>query len=408
MSAAKAGADTRFRALDGVRAFAALGVVCTHVGFVTGRALSNDWLGPILSRGDFGVTLFFLLSGFLLYRPFVLHSFGQRTAPRIGDYLWRRALRIFPALWVCVTVVVLVFTTYQVRWIDWLHYMLLIQVYDHHDYDPNLTQLWTLSVEIAFYVLLPVLAWLVTRGRRDTDHVLRRQLVLLAALVVASLVYGLIVNFTALNATQALLWLPGHLDWFAGGMFLAVLTCVPADATAAAGLRRVLTSWAGTRGTCWLVAAVVFLIATLPVGIPRTLAPALPWQWHGQHYLYLVSAFFILLPILLGPRARVDVVLGSGTSRLLANLSYSVYLWHVPLMLWWQRTLHFREFHGHFAALLALTLGSSLAVAAVSWFLVERPVLRHGPKAWRGRSVPPSAGGTVSRRQRARADSAKS
>ena len=404
-TATRAGADSRFQALDGIRALAALGVVCTHVGFVTGRALSNDWLGPILSRGDFGVTLFFLLSGFLLYRPFVLHSFGLRTAPRVGDYLWRRALRIFPALWVCITVVVLVFTTYQVRWIDWVHYMLLIQVYDHHDYDPNLTQLWTLSVEIAFYVLLPVLAGLVTRGRRDHNHVLRRHLALLLGLVLSSLAYGLIVNYTALNRTQALLWLPGHLDWFAGGMLLAVLTSVPADVTAASGLRRVLGSWAEARGTCWLVSAVVFLIATLPVGIPRTLAPALPWQWHGQHYLYLVSAFFVLLPILLGPPARVDAVLGSTTSRLLANLSYSVYLWHVPLMLWWQRTMHFREFHGHFAALLALTLGSSLAVASLSWFVVERPVLRHGPKAWRGRAL---AAGQVSRRQSARAARASS
>jgi len=55
----------RFPALDGLRALAALAVVLTHVGFSTSRSVQPDLVGAIIARGDFGVTVFFLLSGFL-------------------------------------------------------------------------------------------------------------------------------------------------------------------------------------------------------------------------------------------------------------------------------------------------------------------------------------------------------
>jgi acetyltransferase len=396
----EAASERRFPALDGIRALAAFAVVLTHIGFITGRSLRADLVGPLLSRGDCGVTIFFLLSGFLLYRPFALRAMGLAPRPRVRQFLWRRALRIFPALWLTVVVTLALITTYRVRASDYLQYLLLIQTYDNHDYDPNLTQLWTLAVEIAFYALIPILAALAARGRRTPDAALRRQFTMLAVLGIAALVFNIAENHTSLIHSQALLWLPAYLDWFALGMALAVLTCVPPSCQALGPARRVLGEWARSPGTCMLVAAVLYLISTLPLGIPRTLAPATFTQWTAQHYLYAGVAFFLLLPFVLGDGGTVGRALGSGTANVLGNVSYSVYLWHVPLMLLLQRELGYREFHGHFLELLMLTVVCTLAIASASWFWFERPILRYGTRPWRRTGVEvPTAEITTAARQ---------
>jgi peptidoglycan/LPS O-acetylase OafA/YrhL len=396
----QAASERRFPALDGIRALAAFAVVLTHIGFITGRSLRADLVGPLLSRGDCGVTIFFLLSGFLLYRPFALRAMGLAPRPRVRQFLWRRALRIFPALWLTVVVTLALITTYRVRASDYLQYLLLIQTYDNHDYDPNLTQLWTLAVEIAFYALIPILAALAARGRRTPDAALRRQFTMLTVLAIAALVFNIAENHTPLIHSQALLWLPAYLDWFALGMALAVLTSVPPSCQALGSARRVLGEWARSPGTCMLVAAVLYLISTLPLGIPRTLAPATFTQWTAQHYLYAGVAFFLLLPFVLGDGGTVGRALGGRTANVLGNVSYSVYLWHVPLMLWLQRELGYREFHGHFLELLMLTVVSTLAVASASWFWFERPILRYGTRPWRRAGVEvPTAEITTAARQ---------
>lgn len=399
--AAKPASGQRFPALDGIRALAAFAVVLTHVGFITGRSLRSDAIGPLLSRGDCGVTIFFLLSGFLLYRPFALHSMGLAPRPLVGQFLWRRALRIFPALWLTVVITLAFITTYRVRASDYLQYLLLIQTYDNHDYDPNLSQLWTLAVEIAFYGLIPIMAAFVTRRRSDSpEAALRRQFVMLAVLAVEALVFNIAENHTSLIHTQALLWLPAYLDWFALGMALAVLTSVPDSCQTFQPLRRVLREWARSPGTCLLVAAVLYLISTLPLGIPRTLAPATFTQWTAQHYIYAGVAFFLLLPFVFGDGGATGRVLGSRTANILGNLSYSVYLWHVPVMLLLQRKLGYREFHGHFVELVLLTAVVTLAIAAASWYCFERPILRYGTRPWRRQSAqPPTALTTNAARQ---------
>src|SRR6185503_6473021 len=164
--------------------------------------------------------------------------------------------------------------------------------YDHHDYDPNLAQLWTLTVEVSFYLFLPIVGILAARWRQNLSRVLATQAVLLAVMAVLPGLYNLWQTHYA-PQSQALLWLPGYTDWFAIGMALALLTSLPANATVLPRLRTTLSEWAAAAGTCWLIAAVVFMISTLPVGIPRTLSPALFWQWTTQHTLYGISAFFL-------------------------------------------------------------------------------------------------------------------
>jgi peptidoglycan/LPS O-acetylase OafA/YrhL len=375
-------AERRFPALDGVRAFAALAVVCTHVGFISGRSLRSDLLGPVLSRGDFGVALFFVLSGFLLYRPFALHALAGAGAPRLGRFLWRRVVRIVPALLLFVLITLTFLTQYRVRASDYLQYLLLIQTYDHHDYDPNLAQLWTLAIELSFYLLLPILGWLSARAARNVEQAVVAQLCLLGAMAVLPVSFNLY-QLHFLRGSQALLWLPAYTDWFAIGMALATLSSIPRQAPVLIRLRSTLGDWAAAAGTCWLIAAVLYLLSSLPLGNPRTLAPALFWQWTAQHALYGAAAFFLVLPLVLAEHPRLDRVLGGRTARFGGNISYGVYLWHVPLMPRVQSALGYREFDGHFAGLLLATLGCSMAAATASWYLIERPALRYVSLPWR-------------------------
>jgi peptidoglycan/LPS O-acetylase OafA/YrhL len=93
-----------------------------------------------------------------------------------------------------------------------------------------------------------------------------------------------------------------------------------------------------------------------------------------------------MLPLVLGPPGPVHRILGSRPGRVLGDLSYGIYLWHVPLMIWLQRQAGFTEFHGHFWALSGLTVVSAVAFAAVSWYGFERRILSYGKRF--GRSDP--------------------
>src|SRR3954467_3934053 len=92
----------RYPLVDSLRGIAALGVVMFHTSyFLTARDTS---LGRPLAHLDSGVAIFFALTGFLLYRPFLAGSLGQAPGVPVRLFYWRRALRIAPAYWVALLV----------------------------------------------------------------------------------------------------------------------------------------------------------------------------------------------------------------------------------------------------------------------------------------------------------------
>ena len=363
--------------LDGVRAVAAYGVIATHVGFNSGESLNNGPFAPVLARLDFGVTLFFLLSGFLLFRPFSVAAQAGEPGPRLGSFWWRRLLRIAPAYWLVIVVVLGVLTRHSTTSGEWRSYLLLTQTYVGHNTDPSLTQMWTLAVEIAFYAALPLLAIGARRlsGRRQ----LSGQLVLLTLMAAGALAGNLVARGVSSDYTVGLLWLPAYLDWFALGMLLAVASAASADAPR---WLMSLRSMAAAPGTCWILGGLLFWIATLPLAGPRTLLPASAWEWTLKHYLYGGAAFFLLLPVALGRTEWIRRLLGNRVMSWLGSISYGVYLWHLPLLIAIQHWLGWASFQGHFLALFILTALVSTAAAAVSWHLFERPLLVRFSRPW--------------------------
>src|SRR5205814_3425520 len=84
--------NPRFPLFDSLRAFAALSVLASHTAGLTTFAYVNDVLGPFTARLNVGVTIFFVISGFLIYRPFVSARMDGRAAPHLLAY-GRRRLR---------------------------------------------------------------------------------------------------------------------------------------------------------------------------------------------------------------------------------------------------------------------------------------------------------------------------
>ncbi|HEY6745016.1 MAG TPA: acyltransferase [Mycobacteriales bacterium] len=377
-----------FPQLDGLRAIAALSVVLTHVAFLTGQVISTGPFAPLLARLNFGVTLFFLLSGFLLYRPFVRAALTGRPAPGLGRFWLRRALRIFPAYWLALAVLVPVAGTAPFDAGDLVAYATLTHTYTHAPGDPALTQMWTLVVELAFYLVLPLLARVSLRGR-DPMAVLRRQAVLLLGLVAGTIAYVPAVRLLWPADRRPLLWLPAYLDWFAVGMALAVASVVLASPELTGrchldALRRM----ADDTGTCWVIGGLLLWTATLPLAGPRTLDPPTGWEWAAQHGLYGTAAAFFMLPCVLGDRSsgRLRGLLGARPLRWLGEVSYGIYLWHLGIIVLVFRVLDRPFFGAGFWSILVPTLAVTVAVAAASYRLLERPLLSLGRRRTDSRS----------------------
>jgi peptidoglycan/LPS O-acetylase OafA/YrhL len=368
----------RFEALEAVRALASIGVVVTHVSFQTATTKDGWWAGP-LARLDFGVALFFVLSGFLLFLPYARRRFAGAAPPPAGPYFWRRALRILPAYWLTVTVCFMVLPeNAKVTTADWVRHLLLLQNYQPATLRAGLTQTWSLVTEVAFYLLLPLLAPLVL-GRRGRPLASRRPLLVLAALVGVNVAYLLIGHALDPEAKQPLGgWLPGLIAWFAVGMGLAQVRAwfeQPGSASARLAWLRDLPK---APGSCWLLALFLFVIATTPVAGPLLLFPATGWETVAKTLLYAGAAGLIVLPLVLGDQDDNGLVRALSARPLwwLGELSYSIFLWHLVVMAFVFELLDIPLFQGRFFLVLGLTLAGTLVVSTLSYVLLERPILR--------------------------------
>ena len=350
----------RVPALTGVRALAAMLVVATHAAYTTGK-YTHGFVGLVYSRMEIGVPIFFVLSGYLLFGPWVRAAASGAASPSLTRYAWHRVRRIMPAYLVTV---LLAYAIYHFRdggpnpghtWWGLFRNLTLTQIYtDNYAFallHQGLTQMWSLAVEVAFYVALPVLAWLlmVLLCRRRWRPVLL--LAGLGGLALLSLAWMVLVHTTDFLPDGAKLWLPGYLIWFLGGMMLTVLSAM------------------GVRVYGFLavpLAAICYLIACTPIaGEPQT-SPTGMAQALVKMVFYAVIATLVVAPLALGDRGAYARLLASRPMVWLGEISYEIFLVHLVLMeVAMTDVLHWRVYTGSMPGLFFVTMVLTIPVAWV-------------------------------------------
>jgi peptidoglycan/LPS O-acetylase OafA/YrhL len=340
-------------------------------------------LAAYVGRLDAGVAVFFLISGFLLYRPFAAARAAGDTQPHTGAYAWRRFLRIVPAYWLALTAITIwlslpaVFTLHGVP-----VFYGFGQIYSASDYAGGIGQAWTLCVEVTFYAFLPLWALAMRRlpagGSRRAW--LTSELVSLALLAVASMAWKIAVVKTqdpnTFGSQPWLMPLPNFLDEFALGMGLAVLSVYYQDAPRLPAPLRLVER---APVVPWLLAAVAFWAVATQVGFNGAVGqPITPTRFVERHVLYAAVAFFLLLPAIFGELGRgvVRQVLGNRVLLYVGLVSYGIYLWHVAVFTQIERWgLDVHGGVGPFLLWGAVGLAGATAVASVSYHVLERPAL---------------------------------
>jgi peptidoglycan/LPS O-acetylase OafA/YrhL len=382
--------SARFPLLDSVRALAALTIlfghtVVTHSASNSGAVVSPDVarlgagnvLEPYLAHRNVGVTIFFVLSGFLLYRPFVAAHAAGEPRPRTTAYAWRRLLRIVPAYWFALlgTALLLSFS-YVLHPRGIAEYFGFLQIYQRDTYSGGIPVAWSLCIEVTFYAFIPLFAWLLRRA--GTAPWLRTQVIGLVALASASFAYKLaLLSGDGASHPLAVKFLPAYLDQFALGMGLAVLSV--ALTLRRSPTPRVIELIERFPVLPWVLAAAAY-VSLAHIGLPAAGGPGrTTGVFLARHALFGLVGLGVLMPAVLGDPTH------GFTRRILANrallylglVSYAIYLWHPTVILLFARhhTLDGLGLPDVVVWPLAV-FGVTTAIATLSYYAVERPALR--------------------------------
>jgi peptidoglycan/LPS O-acetylase OafA/YrhL len=366
--AAHAKNDRRMASIDGLRGIAALSVFTFHGWLYTmptpdasDRSTVGDYAVHELRLG---LVLFFVLSGFLLSRPWFAAALDERRPPDLRRYLRARLARIAPAYYVALL------GSIGLLWglsgtpglrLPPAGELPLFFLFAQNTSPNSVMKLnppmWSLAVEVSFYLVLPALGWLATKlpARRRAQ----------ALVPLGLLALGFLWNWSIAGQGLGLTFsksLAAMLPYFALGMLAALMLH---GRTPGAGPRRTMIA-AGM--------AIVVADAVVKAVVPAEGIDATTFFSFTRDVLSGVGFALIIAAAAGAPKGRL---LGNRVLAGMGAISYGFYLWHVPVLMF---------LRGHGLLPLdpvlgtAVALGPALAVSALSWFAVERPLI-----AWAAR-----------------------
>lgn len=355
--------NSNIAVLDGVRAIACISVIAYHIDRFT--LLSHIWgwsIGPLASSvammGWSGVTLFFVLSGFLLFQPYAKALLFDNSWPSLRLFYTRRALRILPGYY--VSLFLLIFLT-QPQYLQPDHFKsLALFLTLFMDSSPKTYQMidgpfWTLAVEWQYYLLLPFIAlafrWIAQRGSQQ------RRLLTVIGCLLCMIIWGITTRYwgryfidfhpeaKALMPQPffniALFFLYGtagkYLEDFAIGMLVSLLFVYAKHAASnnkvSSSLKRA-SIWLWAIGLLWLL----FMASWTAFPALAVLNPFI-----GAHNWLCELGFAIgyglcITGILFGSIGLQSLFSWSAL-RQVGFMSYSLYIWHVPILLWFMDTV---------------------------------------------------------------------
>jgi peptidoglycan/LPS O-acetylase OafA/YrhL len=382
----------RFPLFDSLRGLAAISILVVHAAlftvFISGP--SETWWARLVAHLDIGVAFFFLLSAFLLYRPFVAARVAGKKRPELAGYAKRRFLRIAPAFWAVLTISAIVPGMLGAFTDNWWVYYGLLQNYPVYTADPACIAdayrcgspvAWSLSIEVFFYALLPfyvlLLAWV---GERFGRHWL---IVELAAAAVLALVSFRIQSRVPLTDHEVIAFYSpiGRGWWFALGLALAAFSVWVGERPRKPVAVRWIEdhSWVPVAAAALLYAWLsFFVLGPFPAGaFPIADINA----YLAEYAVFGLVALLILLPATFGGDGpgRFRAFLRHPIPTWLGLISYGIFLWQFPVLIalldlgaaeWWPGL--------RFPTVAVLTFLGTMVCAAISFYALERPLMRWG------------------------------
>ena len=374
-------AISRLEGLNGLRALAALAVFAVHYNQTVrfDGELGPFQLARLLPNGEHGVSLFFALSGFLLALPFWRALGAGHRLPGLGAYAMHRAARILPAYYLLLTLLVVLGGMWRIpgAWADIaLHYLFLFNFAEFSIFSIN-APFWTLAVEVQFYVLLPVLFLLLARVKAGW----RVPLVVVLGAVAYAGHYWLVSGFIQIvpwPLDPRLVWirpfgavlnhsLLAHLPHFLLGILAARWLLGQASVSKEAGTPRRKTAHE-------LVFWSALVLVLVCVGTPLEETIQVPFGRYGLPVVpILLTAMIATAPSTRLARRCLEL----PPLRGLGTISYGFYIYHLPCLLLVDRMLAQRGIDAveHAFSYGAAALALALAVSAVSYGVIERPVM---------------------------------
>ncbi len=349
-------ARERVDVLDGLRGCAVLLVVWYHVWLVSGQAA-----GPftfIAQAGFLGVDLFFFISGFCLFYPYARAAAGGRPAPTIAHFFERRAMKIVPSYGIALAVFAIVYRAQFASPQDAL-WQIVAHLTFIHPLSPSTFgtisgPLWTIGIEVQFYLLFP----LIVIGFARSPWI--------GYLVLAALAEAYRCWIGALGLDTSFWWinqLPAVVDLFAAGMLGAhAFVMLRARAATVDSSRMTIVSLCA-----WLCALVGLGIVSVS-GASAGDAHA----WFNAHRVVIGPLCFVLALSTSFALPAWHAVVAARALGFLSTISYNLYLWHLEVMVWVHNAI------GSPGWTLAISLPCAIAIAMVVTYAVERPLLRAG------------------------------
>lgn len=345
----------RLSGLDGLRGAGAVCIVVMHVWlFEYADAGKPDKQSLDLIIGELRLVLpmFFVLSGYLLVRPWLKAAAGDADPPNVRDYLTKRGARILPGYWLAIIGSVVLIWGADGRLMpsaDQLPlFVLFLQNYNIETVGHLNPPMWTLGVEMTFYLLLPIIGWVFVRGRTGA----LAQLAICMLILAAGIAFNTWAEVTGAPRTLTTSLL-SQSPYFALGMAAAVLC----------RLRR-------PPGWLW---------------VPGLALVAVDAYWHIktnaglEHSLRDIPAGVGFAMLVASPPKLMNM----QPFRVLGKLSYGIYLWHFPVIIW----LRLNDFWPEQGLVIdsCIVLVPTLLIAALTWHFVERPAIAWSHRAPRER-----------------------
>jgi peptidoglycan/LPS O-acetylase OafA/YrhL len=368
----------RNSALDSLRGLSTILIVLYHISFVSGYTVAHaNSSGAYIDRLNIGVAIFFVLSGFLIFRPFAHSLIHGSPLPKTRNYYLKRAARILPGYWLALFVLAGLDALTIVNTSGFIRNVFIVHSFTEHNVFTGIRQAWTLAIEMSFYVVVPAFAYIFVRQtkRRDGPVSVSSLLKALSVLFLSAYVFRLFIHQTDFWFLKtAHIWLPSHMDTLALGMGLAVLVEAP---TSSETLSKVRIFLANHTGAFVLSSVFVWFMSAninMAIGLNKS-------EFHIEllgHFLYGMASVLLVAPFCVDSRSLLVKAMSLRLFTWLGTISYGIYLWHMAFLggNFAEKYMPYTENDGQVLLRFLVVLPASIAIASLSYYVIERPIMR--------------------------------